>query len=278
MTVATAPVEELPQRPTWTRLLPGAATSPPIRLVERNVVAWKGIWLVFISVLLEPILFLLSIGVGVGELVGDVTLPSGQQVPYRAFVATGLLAAAAMFGPVFDATFNFFVKLKYVRVYEAVLATPMRARDITRGEVVWSLFRAGIYSAAFLATMAILGLIDSWWAVLCLPAAILIGYAFAGAGLGASTYMRSFIDFDFVNLAILPMFLLSATFFPLSQYPEGVQWLVRLTPLYQGVALERSLVFGDLSWTMVLNAAYLVVMGSIGLSIASRRLKSLLLP
>jgi len=279
MSTVTTPVDDrLPQRPTWTRFLPGAAMSPALRLVERNIVAWKGIWLVFVSVLLEPIMFLLSIGIGVGSLVGDVEGPGGDPVPYRAFVATGLLAAAAMFGPVFDATFNFFVKLKYFHVYDAVLATPMRPGDVIVGEVVWSLLRAAIYSAAFLATMAVLGLVESWWALLCLPAAVLIGYAFAGAGLGASTFMRSFIDFDFVNLAVLPMFLLSATFFPLSEYPEGVQWLVRLTPLYQGVALERAFVFGEVSWSLLFNAAYLVVMGTVGLAVGGRRLRGLLLP
>ena len=112
--------------------------------------------------------------------------------------------------------------------------------------------------------MAVFGLIYSWWAILCLPVAVLIGYAFSGAGLGASSFMRSFIDFDFVNLAILPMFLLSATFFPLSQYPEGVQWIVRLTPLYQGVALERAFVFGELQWSLLLNVLYLVVDGQRG--------------
>jgi lipooligosaccharide transport system permease protein len=279
MSLVTSPVDEqLPQRPPWTRLLPGASTSPPLRLVEREIVRWRGIWLVFLSVLLEPLLFLFSIGIGVGELVGDVEGPGGEPVPYRAFVATGLLAAAAMFGPVFDATFNFFVKLKYQHLYDAMLATPMTATDVVRGEVVWSLIRATVYAAGFLVTMAVLGLISSWWAVLCLPTAVLIGYAFSGAGLGASTFMRSFIDFDFVNVAILPMFLLSATFFPLSEYPEGVQWLVKITPLYQGVVLERAFVFGEVSWSLLFSAAYLFIMGSIGLAVASRRLRELLLP
>jgi lipooligosaccharide transport system permease protein len=279
MSLVTSPVDEqLPQRPQWTRLLPGASMSPPLRLVEREIVRWRGIWLVFLSVLLEPLLFLFSIGIGVGELVGEVEGPSGEPVPYRAFVATGLLAAAAMFGPVFDATFNFFVKLKYQHLYDAMLATPMTATDVVRGEVVWSLIRASVYATGFLVTMAVLGLISSWWAVLCLPTAVLIGYAFSGAGLGASTFMRSFIDFDFVNVAILPMFLLSATFFPLSEYPEGVQWLVKITPLYQGVVLERAFVFGEVSWTLLLSAIYLFVMGSVGLAVASRRLRTLLLP
>ena len=274
---ADGPVE-IPTRPWWTRLLPGTSLSPALRLVERNVIAWRGIWLVFLSVLLEPVFFLLSIGVGVGALVGDVALPSGQMVSYRSFVAAGLLATSAMMGPVFDTTFNFFIKLKYFHVYEATLATPMQPTDVVTGELVWSLIRATAYATAFLVTMALMGITSSWWAVLCVPVAVLIGFAFAGAGLGATTFMRSFVDFDFVNLAIIPMFLFSATFFPLSRYPTGLQWVIRCTPLYQGVELERALVFGHLRPALLVNVAYLAIMGSVGLWVASRRLARLLLP
>ena len=274
---ADGPVE-IPTRPWWTRLLPGTSLSPALRLVERNVIAWRGIWLVFLSVLLEPVFFLLSIGVDVGALVGDVALPSGQMVSYRSFVAAGLLATSAMMGPVFDTTFNFFIKLKYFHIYEATLATPMRPRDIVTGELLWSLLRAAVYAASFLFAMLIMGILTSWWALLCVPVAVLIGFAFAGAGLGATTYMRSFVDFDLVSAAIIPMFLFSATFFPLSQYPIGLQWVIRFTPLYQGVVLERALVFGDLSWWLLLSVAYLLAMGAFGLWIASRRLAALLLP
>jgi lipooligosaccharide transport system permease protein len=272
----TAPT--IPARPRWTNLLPGASMAPPLRLVGRNIVAWRSLWLVFISVWLEPVLFLLSIGIGVGALVGDVELPSGQSVPYRDFVAAGLLATSAMMVPVFDSTFNFFVKLKYVRTYQAVLATPMRPADVVRGELLWSLLRATFYAAGFLVTMRLFGLIHSWWALLCVPAAVLIGYAFAGAGLGATTFMRSFIDFDFVNLAVVPMFLFSATFFPLSRYPEALQKIVSVTPLYQGVVLERALVFGEISPWLLVSVAYLLAMGTIGLRVAGRRLDQLLLP
>ncbi|MBI2705885.1 MAG: ABC transporter permease [Actinobacteria bacterium] len=274
----TAQAPTIPRRPGWTRLLPGASMAPPLRLVERNIVAWRGMWLTFLSVLIEPILFLFSIGIGVGALVGDVILASGESVPYRNFVAAALLATSSMMGPVFDSTFNFFVKLKYIKTYQATLATPMRPRDIVSGELMWSLVRAGIYATAFLVTMSIMGLIESWWAVLSLPVSVLIGFAFAGAGLGATTFMRSFVDFDYVNLAIVPMFLFSATFFPLSRYPEGLQWIIQITPLYQGVVLERALVFGDVSVWLLVPMAYLVVMGAGGLWVASRRLGALLLP
>jgi lipooligosaccharide transport system permease protein len=107
---------------------------------------------------------------------------------------------------------------------------------------------------------------------------VLIGFGFAGAGMGLTTYMRSFVDFDYVQLALVPLFLFSATFFPLSQYPTVVAWLVRCSPLYQGVALERALILGDLSPALPLHAAYLAVMGWFGLRVAGRRLGTLLLP
>jgi lipooligosaccharide transport system permease protein len=185
---------------------------------------------------------------------------------------------AAMNGSVFDTTFNFFFKFKYARSFDAMLATPLRATDVALGELSWALLRGSIYAAAFLVTMALLGLVESPWGILCLPAAMLIGFAFAGAGMAATTFMRSFVDFDYVNLALIPLFLFSATFFPLSRYPTGLQWIIQITPLYQGVVLVRSLAFGDLSSTLLLHAAYLVIMGVVGVRVAGRRLGRLLQP
>jgi lipooligosaccharide transport system permease protein len=108
--------------------------------------------------------------------------------------------------------------------------------------------------------------------------AALIGYAFAGVGLALSTFMRSFIDFDWVNIALLPLFLFSTIFFPITQYPDTVQWIVRVTPLYQGVLLERSLVLGSVGPALVLPVLYLAAMGTIGLRVAGRRLERLLQP
>ena len=144
--------------------------------------------------------------------------------------------------------------------------------------MTWALLRGAIYSAAFLLTMLVLGLVGSWWAVLALPAAVLIAFGVRGCGIAATTYMRSWIDFDYVNLALIPLFLFSATFFPLSQYPAGLQWVVRCTPLYQGVALERGLTTGQLTWTMLLNVTYLTILGTVGLRVATRRLRQLLQP
>lgn len=273
---APSPTTPLVPR-TLGRVLPaGLGGWRPAALVERNVYAYRRAWYVFAAGFAEPLLYLFSIGVGVGALVGDVALASGETVPYRAFVAPGMLAASAMNGAVFDATFNFFVKFKYAKTYDAVLATPLGVADVAVGEVTWALLRGAVYATAFLLTMVVLGLVTSWWAVLAVPVAVLIGFAFAGAGLAGTTWMRSFVDFDYVNLTIIPLFLFSATFFPLDRYPAALRWIVQVTPLYQGVALERALVLGHVGWGALVHAVYLAALGAIGLAVAIRRLGGLL--
>jgi lipooligosaccharide transport system permease protein len=247
-------------------------------VIERNVFAYRRLWGIFLAGFAEPLFYLASIGIGVGALVGTVKGPGGHMVPYDQFVAPGLLAAAAMNGSAFDTTFNFFFKYKYAGTFNAMLATPLGPVDVATGELGWALMRGTIYAAAFLGFMVILRLVSSPWAILCLPIAMLIGFAFGGAGMAATTYMRSFVDFDYVNMALLPLFLVSGTFFPLSQYPTALQWIVRCTPLYQGVALERAFAFGELSWALLGHVAYLALMGIIGVRIASRRLAVLLQP
>jgi lipooligosaccharide transport system permease protein len=254
---------------------PGAGA---MRLVERNTIVARRLWYLFLTGFLEPVLYLFSIGVGVGKLVGALPGPGGAPVPYDVFVAPGLMAAAAMNGSVLDTTFNFFVKFKYAHTYDAVLASPLGVGDVTRGEVLWAVLRGTLYSCAFLGAMVGLGLVKSPWAVLAVPAASLIAVGFAGAGLAATTWMRSWTDFDYVNLTIVPLFLFSATFFPLSRYPDAVGWIVRATPLYQGVAMERALVLGGVDWSTLGHAVYLMVLGAVGIRIATARLGKLLQP
>jgi lipooligosaccharide transport system permease protein len=248
----------------------------PLRLVERNAVVYRRTWYVLVAGLVEPVLYLLSIGLGVGALVAPVAVGGGREVPYEVFVAPGMLAVSAMNGVVFDTTFNFFVKYKYAKTFDAVLATPLEVADVAVGESVWALLRSTVYAAAFLLTMVVLGLVQSWWAVLAVPAAVLIGFAFAGTGIAATTWMRSFVDFDYVILVVVPLFLFSATFFPLDRYPALLGAAVQLTPLYQGVALERGLVLGQVGWGLLLHVAYLALMGAGGVWVATRRLAVLL--
>jgi lipooligosaccharide transport system permease protein len=248
------------------------------RVFERNLLAYRRMWLVFLTGFVEPFMFLLSIGIGVGHLVGKVPAAGGHAVSYRVFVAPGLLASAAMNGAVFDTTFNFFFKFKYARTFDAMLATPLSPGDVAVGELGWAQARGTIYAAAFLATMWGFGLVPSAWGVVALPGAMLIGLGFAGLGMGATTFMRSFVDFDYVNIALVPLFLFSATFFPLDRYPGALRVIVRATPLYQGAAMERALVLGHPNAATIAHAVYLAVMGAAGLRIAGTRLKLLLQP
>ncbi len=241
-------------------------------VIARNVRVYRYSWAVIVSGFFEPLFYLLSLGVGLGSVIGDV-----DGISYAAFVAPAMLATSAMNGAITDSTFNVFFKLRYNRIYDAVLSTPVAPFDVALGEIAWALGRGLIYSTGFLVVMLALGLVSSPWALLVLPVSVLIGFAFAGVGMAATTYMRSWQDFEWIVLAILPMFLLSATFYPLSTYSPALQIVVRWTPLYQAVDLVRSLTTGAVHWSLLLNLLYLLAMGLLGLSVAARRLDRLLL-
>jgi lipooligosaccharide transport system permease protein len=246
-------------------------------LVERNIYVYRHGWIVILSGFFEPLFYLGSIGFGLGALVGTVNGPGGQPIPYQLFIAPALLASAAMNGAIAEGTFNFFFKLRYNKTFDSILSTPMSPGDVAVGELVWALIRGGIYAIAFLLVMALLGLIVSPWVILAVPAALLIGFAFGAVGMAATSFMRTWQDFDLIQLVVLPLFLFSGTFYPLDAYPEALRWVVQATPLYQGVNLIRSLVVGHLEPSLLIHVAYLVVMGTIGLTIVARRLDKLLL-
>ncbi len=235
-------------------------------LIERHARAYRHSWVVLVSGIFEPLFYLLSIGVGIGALVGKVSGPGGHLVGFTSFVAPALLATSSMNGAVFDSTFNVFFRLKYAKFYDAALATPMRSGDIALGEIGWALIRGGLYAAAFMVVVLAMGLAHSAWAVAALPAALLIGFAFAGAGMAATTFMRSWQHFEFITL-----------FYPLSVYPRPIQIVVECTPLYQGVTLVRALTLGAVGPGLLWHAAYLALMGLTGLYVAGRRISRLLL-
>jgi lipooligosaccharide transport system permease protein len=260
------------------RVLPPALYAGQARmLVVRSSLASRSVWLAIVSGFFEPLFYLAAMGQGLGSLVRAVAGPAGQQLSYAAFIGPGLLAASAMNGAVYDATFNFFVKLKYAKLYDAMLATPLGPVDIALGEIGWALIRGGMYAAGFLAVMLAAGLISSLWALLALPAALFVAFAFASVGIAATSFMRSWQDFDLVQLAVLPMFLFSATFFPLSVYSPALQWLVQAFPLYHAVTLIRGLTTGVVGWSMLGHVVYFMVMAAVGIVVASSRLKTLLL-
>jgi lipooligosaccharide transport system permease protein len=246
------------------------------RIWERNVLVYRRLWKIMFTGFFEPVFYLFSIGIGIGALVGEVPGPGGVPVDYTAFVAPALMAASAMNGAVLETTFNIFFRLKFSNVYEGILTTPMQPRDIAIGEIGWALFRGALYSISFLVVMALMGLTASWWALLTIPGAVLIGFAFGSVGLAASTFMRSWQDLDLVSLVTVPLFLFSATFYPLDPYPPLIQQIMKLSPLYHGNEMLRAFSLGLFDWTLAGHIAYLVVMGLIGARIASRRLDGLL--
>jgi len=268
----------VPRPPAWAALLPAGSYAGRSRvLLERSALVSSRAWLVFLSGFFEPVFYLLAMGQGLGSLVGALPGPDGAPLSYAAFIAPGLLAASAMNGAVFDSTFNVFFKLKYAKLYDAMLATPLGPVDVALGEIGWALIRGGLYSLGFLAVMGGFGLLASPWALLALPAALLVAFAFAAVGMAATSFMRSWQDFDLVTLAVLPMFLFSTTFYPLSVYPPVLQTVVQCLPLYHAVELMRGLTTGAVHVGMLGNLAYFLVMIAIGVVVAARRLDALLL-
>jgi lipooligosaccharide transport system permease protein len=248
-----------------------------LRLIARHARLYRRMWLIVVAGAAEPLFYMLSVGVGIGGLIGTVAGPGGHAVPYREFVAPGLLAVSAMNGALNDSTFNVFGRLKFEKLYDAVLATPLGPQDVAFAEIGWAVLRGVLYSFTFLIVIAAMGLVTSPWALLALPAAALISFATAALGVFLTTYMKSWQDFDYILLVSAPLFLFSGTFYPLSVYPRAVADIVQWTPLYQGVVILRDLVLGAPSPGLAWRAAYLVALGLFGLALAGRRIASLLL-
>jgi len=244
-------------------------------IIERNVMVYRRTWMILFSGFFEPLFYLFFFVYPLQKFIGDVTF-EGQTMEYAVFVAPALLASSAMNGAFYDAT-NVFWKLRYGKVYDSMLATPLAPIDVAVGETAWAQFRGLLYSVGFLVTAAALGTIHSWWALLALPAAMVVGFGFAGVGIGVATFLRSWQDFELVQVVLLPMFLFSGTFYPLSIYPDWLAWLVRFSPLYNAISLVRSFTLGHVTWYCLLNALSLAALGVIGITLARRRMAGLLL-
>ncbi|MGI8523481.1 MAG: ABC transporter permease [Nocardioides sp.] len=258
-------------------------TSAPLRrpaaawlLVTRNYIVYRAAWKLFLTGFLEPVFYLFSIGIGVGQLIRTFEF-NGHAIPYAEFVAPGMLAASAFNGALLDSTYNVFFKLKYEKLYDQMLATPLTSGDIARGEIIWGQLRGASYSAAFLVVMWALGLVHSWWSLLAFPATLLIGFAFSAVCMAASTWMTSWQDFEKITLVQLPLFLFSGTFFPVTAFHGALRWVVEATPLYRGVVLCRELTTGSITWESGVSVVYLMAMGAVGLVLVRRRLDALLL-
>ena len=262
---------------TIARIVPEAVLDirRPQRMVERSFMVYRRTWMIIVSGVFEPLFYLLSIRIGLSELVGEIEV-DGRFVAYDRFVAPGLMAAAAMNGAIFDSTMNIFHKWKAAKLYDTVLATPMTAGDVALGEIGFAVLRGVFYSTAFLGAMLALGMVDSAWILLALPACALIGFAFAAVGMACTTYMRTWADFEYVPALTLPLFLFSATLYPVSAYGDWA-WVVNLSPLYHGVELVRAANLGVWSPDLIGHTSVLVVLAVVGVAITTLRIDKLLL-
>ena len=266
--------QDLVRRPFRSAMYSGNARA----VFERGIRSqWQGNLGVMVSGFIEPVLFLLAMGLGLGALIGTITDDAGRMVEYPAYIAPALLATSAMNGAVYDSTWGVFFKLKISKIYTGVLSTTVGPMDVALGEIAVALVRGGIYATGFVAVMGALGLISSWWAVLMVPACLLIAFGFAALGMAATSFLRTFQQMDWLTLVLMPMFLFSATFYPLSVYPEAVKWFIMALPLWHGVEMLRALNGGWVDWGTAGHALYFVVLALVGTWAAALRLKALFL-
>jgi lipooligosaccharide transport system permease protein len=241
-----------------------------LRVIARNN------YLIVLTGFFEPVFYLLSMGLGLGALIGTVEF-YGVEVPYAAFIAPALMAVSAMNGALYDSTMNVFFKMRYGKLYDQMLATSLGPLDVALGEILLALFRGLLYASGFMVVTTLLGLNLAWTALLAIPAALIVAFGFAAVGLAATSFMKSFQHLDLVYFVMLPMFLLSATFFPIDVYPEAVQGVIKALPLWHAVDMIRQLTTGLIQPTIWGHLAYFGAMILLGVTAATLRLRALFL-
>jgi lipooligosaccharide transport system permease protein len=245
-------------------------------ILERSLVALKSSnWFPVVSGFLEPLLYLFSFGYGVGTLIGDIQVSNGQVVSYAMFIAPGLLATSAMNGAIYDSTWNVYFKLHEGKIYHGMLATSLGPLDVALGEILTALIRGFAYAVGFMAVATPMGLIPSWWGVLAIPAAVLIAFGFASIGMAITSYFKSYQQMGLINISLLPIFLFSGSFYPLSVFPDWAQIIIKTLPLWHAIELIRNLSLGIINFSLLGHIAYFLVMIFVGLFFTTRRLNAL---
>jgi lipooligosaccharide transport system permease protein len=217
----------------------------PLRAYEHWLAQYRRVWRGTIGTsLVNPVLYVTALGVGLGTIV-DQTQNTPGGVPYLDYVAPGLLAAAAMQTATIESSWPVMAAIKWSRVYHAMIATPLTERDAFVGHQLFVITRVFTSAAAYLAVIAAFGAVASWFGILVVPVAVLIGTAFSMPMAALAARVED--DRTFVTIfrfLIVPMFLFSGTFFPISQLPLGFELVAYLTPIWHGVELCRMLTLG----------------------------------
>jgi lipooligosaccharide transport system permease protein len=259
------------------------STPGPLRVVSGHLVVFRRLWrLNLLSSFVQPMLYLLGLGVGVGALVdrnaGSTVTLGG--VSYVAFVAPGLIATAAMAVCSAESMWPVMGGLKWRRDYHGIAATPLDASDIVVGHMIWMALRAGITGAAVAAALAFVDDTRGWGLLPAVLVAIAIGIAFAMPIMAYSVGAELDGGFPAIQrFLIIPLFLFGGAFYPLSQLPVIVQWFARAFPLWHGVVVARGFTTGDVDWGGVAgHVAYVLVWAGLGTAISIRRLARRLYP
>ena len=262
MAVTTRPVT-----PLALPKLPGAATLS-VRAFRCWLLMYRRTWRSSVwSSVFGPLFYLGAMGYGLGTLVDKNGTASLGGVPYVVFVAPAVLAVQAMNSGLSNALFPVFGGIHWNRIYLAARATVLRPADIYRGHLLFITMRITMNSACFVVLMAAFGLIRSAWAVLLLPAAMLLGFAFATPSAAWAVTLKNQTPMNYpIRFGAVPLMLFSGTFFPITQLPAWVRPVAYATPLWHGVALCRALSLGDVdAGSAAIHVGYLVALAAVGL-------------
>jgi lipooligosaccharide transport system permease protein len=237
------------------------STPAPLRVLEYKLTVYRRVWTSnIVTSFLEPMLYLLAMGLGVGSLIKRNSASGAilNNVPYVAFVAPGLLATTAMMVGSIESMWPVLDGVMWTRQYEAMAATPIDANDIVTAHALWILVRSGIAALAVAAAMALFPDVRSWGLIAAVPAAMLAGLAFAMPCAAWAMTRKRDMSFPVIQRFIItPLFLFGGAFFPLSQLPVVIRWIGYSTPLWHGVQLCRS-------WTTGASPGTLATLGHIG--------------
>jgi len=234
------------------------------RILQRNGQVLRRTWQVnFLPPILEPVLYLLAFGAGLGLLVGDVSY-SGEPVSYVAYIAPALIAINIMYNGFFENTYASFVRMYYQKTYDAIMATPLNLDEIVTGEIVWGAVKSLIATILMVAVISFFRLLVYPQALLIVPLAFLGGLAFGSLAMCFTAVVPQIEVFNFpIFLFITPMFLFSGTFFPLETLPHWAQTLAQVLPLTHLVAIVRALAMGKLQAQLLLSLLYLIIFSAL---------------
>ncbi|MFC5833550.1 ABC transporter permease [Nonomuraea insulae] len=246
-----------------------------LAVIERNFTATRfgpSYWILVLAGLFDPLFYLIAVGAALGAMMDKPIVYDGHAVSFTAFVAPAMLATSAISSVMGVSIAGFYAKLQYARTFEVMLFTPVRTFEIVVGELFWAVVRSTLFSTLFLCVLVAMRQVTPGEAFVALPAAVLTGAAFSAAGMAVTTYVRGWQDFDLIAIAQTAMMLFSGTFFPVTAYPQVIETIVQLTPLYHAIELLRMSTLGQVSPAHAVHVGYLLLMLAGCLALTHRRI------